>query len=172
MANRERPEVEMAQGPNAVRLRLADILAALSVATDLGHGQSPETAMRVCVVATRLADRLGLSATERSSCLFRLAAPSHWLHGLCPRRGSAVCRRGNRCPRRRGNRRPCESPRDHCFHHLEYRLASWASRQSRGCGQGSCSRSARNDGAGGIELRSRINVGAAPQPPPMQSKPR
>jgi HD-GYP domain-containing protein (c-di-GMP phosphodiesterase class II) len=60
----------MAHDPRAARLRLADILAALSVATDLGHGQSPETAMRVCVVATRLADRLGLSATERAHVYF------------------------------------------------------------------------------------------------------
>jgi HD-GYP domain-containing protein (c-di-GMP phosphodiesterase class II) len=56
--------------PNAARLRLADILAALSVVTDLGHGQAPETAMRVCVVATCLADRLGLSATERANIYF------------------------------------------------------------------------------------------------------
>jgi HD-GYP domain-containing protein (c-di-GMP phosphodiesterase class II) len=36
-------------------LRLADILAALSVATDLGMGQEPEKAVRSCLVATQLA---------------------------------------------------------------------------------------------------------------------
>jgi HD-GYP domain-containing protein (c-di-GMP phosphodiesterase class II) len=36
-------------------LRLADILAALSVATDLGMGQEPEKAVRSCLVATHLA---------------------------------------------------------------------------------------------------------------------
>jgi response regulator RpfG family c-di-GMP phosphodiesterase len=58
------------QDPEARRLRLADVLAALSVVTDLGHGQPPETAMRVCVVATRLAGRLGLSGSDRSHSYF------------------------------------------------------------------------------------------------------
>lgn len=56
--------------PDGTRLRLADILAALSVATDLGHGQAPETAMRVCVAATRLADRLGLGPKECGDVYF------------------------------------------------------------------------------------------------------
>ena len=58
------------RSPEGARLRLADILAALSVVTDLGHGQAPETAMRVCVVATRLAERLGLSVVDRSNIYF------------------------------------------------------------------------------------------------------
>ena len=33
-------------------LRLVDLLAALSVATDLGMGQEPEKAVRTCLVAT------------------------------------------------------------------------------------------------------------------------
>ena len=41
-------------------LRLADLLAALSVTTDLAMGQPPEKAMRACVVATEIARRLGL----------------------------------------------------------------------------------------------------------------
>lgn len=49
---------------------MADILAAVSVVTDLGHGQEPETAMRICIVAMRLADRLGLSAVERATVYF------------------------------------------------------------------------------------------------------
>ncbi|WP_052665711.1 HD domain-containing phosphohydrolase [Nitriliruptor alkaliphilus] len=36
-------------------LRLADLLAALSVATDLGMGQEPEKAVRACLLATELA---------------------------------------------------------------------------------------------------------------------
>jgi len=60
----------MAHNPDPPRLRLADILAALSVMTDLGHGQAPETAMRVCVVATRLAGSLGVSAEERAHVYF------------------------------------------------------------------------------------------------------
>jgi HD-GYP domain-containing protein (c-di-GMP phosphodiesterase class II)/DNA-binding CsgD family transcriptional regulator len=39
-------------------VRLADLLAALSVATDLGMGQEPEKAIRACLVATSLARRM------------------------------------------------------------------------------------------------------------------
>lgn len=41
-------------------LRLADLFAALSVATDLGMGQEPEKAIRSCLVATELAREAGL----------------------------------------------------------------------------------------------------------------
>jgi HD-GYP domain-containing protein (c-di-GMP phosphodiesterase class II)/DNA-binding CsgD family transcriptional regulator len=41
-------------------LRLADLLAALSVATDLGMGHEPEKAVRSCVLATELARAAGL----------------------------------------------------------------------------------------------------------------
>lgn len=42
-------------------LRLADVLCALSVITDLGTGQRPEKALRAAVVGVRLAEDLGLS---------------------------------------------------------------------------------------------------------------
>lgn len=52
------------------RLRLMDLLAALSVATDLGMGQPPETALRCCLLATRLARALDLSEADvRDVCL-------------------------------------------------------------------------------------------------------
>lgn len=41
-------------------LRLADLLAALSVTTDLGMGQPPEKAIRTCLLATGLARAMGL----------------------------------------------------------------------------------------------------------------
>jgi len=41
-------------------VRLADLLAALSVATDLGMGQEPEKAVRACVLATHLARSMDL----------------------------------------------------------------------------------------------------------------
>jgi HD-GYP domain-containing protein (c-di-GMP phosphodiesterase class II) len=41
-------------------LRLADLLAALSVTTDLGMGQEPEKAVRSCLLATELARTAGL----------------------------------------------------------------------------------------------------------------
>src|SRR5258708_2903370 len=52
---------------NAMRLRppdsgvrLAELMAALSIATDLGMGQPLETALRTCVVAMRLGEALNL----------------------------------------------------------------------------------------------------------------
>src|SRR5712692_318955 len=44
--------------PSAVRL--AEVMATLSLATDLGMGQPLEFALTGCVLATRLADSLGL----------------------------------------------------------------------------------------------------------------
>ena len=45
-------------------LRLSDLLAALSVATDLGMGQPPEKAVRSCLLATGLGRALGLPDEE------------------------------------------------------------------------------------------------------------
>ena len=47
-------------GPADGDLRLADLLAALSVATDLGMGHEPEKAVRSCLLATELARSCGL----------------------------------------------------------------------------------------------------------------
>jgi HD-GYP domain-containing protein (c-di-GMP phosphodiesterase class II) len=44
--------------------RLADLLAGLSLVSDLGFSMPPESAMRRCVVATLLADRLGLGRDQ------------------------------------------------------------------------------------------------------------
>src|SRR5579884_2837427 len=41
-------------------VRLAELMAALSIATDLGMGQPLETALCSCVVAMRLGEALGL----------------------------------------------------------------------------------------------------------------
>ena len=47
-------------------LRLADLLAALSLSTDLAMGQAPEKAIRACVVATETARAMNLSEPEVS----------------------------------------------------------------------------------------------------------
>jgi HD-GYP domain-containing protein (c-di-GMP phosphodiesterase class II) len=52
------------------QVRLADLLAALSVATDLGMGQEPEKAIRACLVATALARRMGVSEKEVSDVYY------------------------------------------------------------------------------------------------------
>jgi HD-GYP domain-containing protein (c-di-GMP phosphodiesterase class II) len=51
-------------------LRLADLLAALSVTTDLAMGQPPEKAIRACVVATEVARRLDLPDHEVSDVYY------------------------------------------------------------------------------------------------------
>ena len=45
-------------------LRLADLLAALSVTTDLAMGQTPQKAIRACVLGTEVARRMGLPEAE------------------------------------------------------------------------------------------------------------
>src|SRR5258706_13127051 len=55
--------------PNS-ELRLAEPLAALSVATDLARGRPPEQALAACIIATRLADYLGFGARDRVNSYF------------------------------------------------------------------------------------------------------
>jgi HD-GYP domain-containing protein (c-di-GMP phosphodiesterase class II) len=72
-------------------LRLADLLAALSVATDLGMGQEPEKAVRTCLVATELARAMELPDPDVRDVFYTAllkhlgcTAPSHetaWLLG-------------------------------------------------------------------------------------------
>lgn len=54
----------------ANELRLAELLTALSVVTDLGIGRPPETAMRACIVAARLAADMGLGGAEASHAYY------------------------------------------------------------------------------------------------------
>ena len=52
------------------RLRLMDLLAALSVSTDLGMGQPPETALRSSLLASKLARAMDLPEGDvRNACL-------------------------------------------------------------------------------------------------------
>src|SRR5256712_11420620 len=46
------------------RLRLAELMAALSLATDLGMGQPLEQALRTCLIAVALGERLGFENEE------------------------------------------------------------------------------------------------------------
>jgi HD-GYP domain-containing protein (c-di-GMP phosphodiesterase class II) len=48
------------------RVRLAELVGALSLGIDLGFGQPMEHVLRQCWIAVRLADRLGLDQDERS----------------------------------------------------------------------------------------------------------
>jgi HD-GYP domain-containing protein (c-di-GMP phosphodiesterase class II) len=51
--------------PAGQRVRLAELLAALSLGSDLGMGLPMEHVLRQCLISMRLADRLGLDASER-----------------------------------------------------------------------------------------------------------
>lgn len=50
--------------------RRTELLAALSIAIDLGLGQPAEHVLRSTLIATRLADRLDLSPEERDTCFY------------------------------------------------------------------------------------------------------
>ena len=50
--------------PGTSEIRLAELMAALSLATDLGMGQPMEYALCVCVLSVRLGEALGLSENE------------------------------------------------------------------------------------------------------------
>ena len=52
------------------RLRLADLLAGLSVVVDLGYGLPVETAMRSCAVGTGLARRMGMSEQQAADVFY------------------------------------------------------------------------------------------------------
>ena len=51
-------------------LRLAEFLAALSLATDLGMGQPLEQALRTCLIALALGERLGLGPDDLSDIYY------------------------------------------------------------------------------------------------------
>jgi HD-GYP domain-containing protein (c-di-GMP phosphodiesterase class II)/DNA-binding CsgD family transcriptional regulator len=51
-------------------VRLAELVAALSLGVDLGFGQPMEHVLRECMIALRLADRIGLKEAERSTVYY------------------------------------------------------------------------------------------------------
>jgi hypothetical protein len=53
-----------------MRLRLAELVAALSMATDLGLGLPQEHVLRQCRIALGLADRLGLDDADRAAVYY------------------------------------------------------------------------------------------------------
>src|SRR3954453_15377018 len=54
----------------AVRLRLAELVAALSLGIDLGFGQPMEHVLRQCLIALRLAERIGLDEDQRAAVYY------------------------------------------------------------------------------------------------------
>jgi len=60
----------MGGGADATRVRLAELLAALSLGVDLGFGQPMEHVLRQCLIALRLADRAGLGERDRAAVYY------------------------------------------------------------------------------------------------------
>jgi HD-GYP domain-containing protein (c-di-GMP phosphodiesterase class II) len=52
--------------PDRANVRLAELVAALSLGVDLGFGQPMEHVLRQCLIALRLAERVGLDEQERA----------------------------------------------------------------------------------------------------------
>ena len=67
VTNRLERTERAAPSPHALApVRLADLIAALSLGIDLGFGQPMEHVLRQCLIALRLAERIGLDDEERS----------------------------------------------------------------------------------------------------------
>ena len=58
--------VNAAGSPGPGKVRLAELVAALSLGVDLGFGQPMEHVLRQCMIALRLAETVGLGEDERS----------------------------------------------------------------------------------------------------------
>src|SRR5438067_13178223 len=52
--------------PDRAHVRLAELVAALSLGVDLGFGQPMEHVLRQCLIGLRLAERLGVDEQERA----------------------------------------------------------------------------------------------------------
>src|ERR1041384_107086 len=52
--------------PDRANVRLAELVAALSLGVDLGFGQPREHVLRQCLIALRLAERVGLDEQDRA----------------------------------------------------------------------------------------------------------
>ena len=60
----------MGDTPVRAPVRLAELVAALSLGIDLGFGQPMEHVLRQCLIATRLAERIGLDDRERAGVYY------------------------------------------------------------------------------------------------------
>ena len=56
----------MSHQPDGAHIRLAELIAALSLGIDLGFGQPMEHVLRQCLIALRLAERAGVEERERA----------------------------------------------------------------------------------------------------------
>jgi hypothetical protein len=52
--------------PDRAHIRLAELVAALSLRIDLGFGRPMEHVLRQCLIALRVAERVGLDGEQRA----------------------------------------------------------------------------------------------------------
>ena len=99
---------EVAQPPvKELPIRAAEVVGALSLATDLGTGQPLEHALRTAVLAVRLGELAGTAAAGALRHVLRRAAPCLGMH-VERARGCAAVRRRHRAPGRLLPDRPDE----------------------------------------------------------------
>ena len=60
----------MASQADRQTVRLAELVAALSLGIDLGFGQPMEHVLRQCLIALRLAERIGVDEETRASVYY------------------------------------------------------------------------------------------------------
>jgi hypothetical protein len=60
----------VAEGTDRAHLRLAELVASLSLGVDLGFGQPMEHMLRQCLIALRLAERVGLDEQRRADVYY------------------------------------------------------------------------------------------------------
>src|SRR3954454_13793146 len=60
----------VADQTDRVHVRLAELVAALSLGIDLGFGQPMEHVLRQCLIALRLAEGIGLREQDRASVYY------------------------------------------------------------------------------------------------------
>src|ERR1700749_2237375 len=58
------------EGASRPRVRLAELVASLSLGVDLGFGQPMEHVLRQCLIALRLAERSGLDEQHRAAVYY------------------------------------------------------------------------------------------------------
>ena len=68
---------------DGAQVRAAELIAALSLATDLGIGVPLEHGLRSTLIAMRLGERLGVDAETASQTCYACLAVLHRLHCKC-----------------------------------------------------------------------------------------
>ena len=126
----------MAANQDVANVRLAELVAALSLGIDLGFGQPMEHVLRQCLIALRLAERVGRRRGDARSRLLHGPARQRRLPHRRPRAGEVVRRRHRPegRPSTTTSRPACEPRRRAC--------GGWAraGRRCTACASGSRSR--------------------------------